>query len=145
MSQIDGPTQRWLEDTLQQFGAIAGTVHHEHGGDLHLTAACNIPPPVLERVTLVPRGKGMAGLAQVRREPIQTCNLQQDETGRINPMAKLVGGQAAVALPVLDGVGAVRAVVGLAFAFEGEVPAEDVSRMSDAAATVPPFEPQAPS
>jgi hypothetical protein len=33
-------------------------------------------------------------------------------------------------------------VVGLAFAFEGEVPAEDVARMSDAAAGVPHVDPQ---
>lgn len=136
MSPTDPATQAWLESLLGRFEAVAGTVHHDRAGELHLTAAHNIPAPVVERMRVVPQGKGMAGLAQTRREPVQTCNLQQDDTGRIMPMAKLVGGQAAVAIPVLD-AGAVRAVVGLTFAYEGDVPPDDVARMRDAAATVP--------
>ena len=56
----------------------------------------------------------MAGVAQVRKEPVQTCNLQTDETGNIKPGAKAVNAQAAIALPVFDSALAVRAVVGIA-------------------------------
>jgi L-methionine (R)-S-oxide reductase len=129
--------QRWLETSIRTSGSIAGTVHVQRDGDLYLAAAVNIPPPVLDRVRHVARGKGMAGMAQLQRAPVQTCNLQTEPPGKINPMAKLVSGQAAVALPVFGADGDVRAVVGFAFAEEGELPAEQVQRLSRLADGVP--------
>lgn len=126
--------QQWLESFIAQHDGIAGTVHVQRGEDLYLTAAYNIPPKVIEIVAHVPHGKGMAGVAQVKKEPVQTCNLQTDETGNIKPGAKAVDAQAAVALPVLNEQGAVRAVVGIAWSKEGEIgPAEEQSlmRMAD--------------
>jgi hypothetical protein len=137
MHDVEDPVQRWLEAAILSSGSIAGTVHIQRDGDLHLAAAVNIPPPVLERVRHVPRGKGMAGMAQVQRIPVQTCNLQQEPQGKINPMARLVSGQAAVALPVLGADGDVRAVVGFAFAEEGELPAEQLRQLTRLAESVP--------
>jgi hypothetical protein len=122
--------QKWLESFIAQHDGIAGTVHVQRDEDLYLTAAHNIPPPVIAIVAHVPHGKGMAGLAQVKKEPVQTCNLQTDETGNIKPGAKAVDAQAAVALPVLDEAGTVRAVVGIAWIKEGDIgPAEEQAMM----------------
>jgi hypothetical protein len=129
--------QSWLESFAAEHGAAAGTIHVQRGEDLELVAALNIPPPVLNAVRLVPHGKGMAGLAQVRKAPVQTCNLKEDDTGRIKPGAKAVDARAAVALPVLDGAGQVRAVVGIAFMTEGEIPAEREQALMRAAARLP--------
>ncbi|HYI00150.1 GAF domain-containing protein [Hyalangium sp.] len=129
--------QTWLEAFAAEHGAMAGTVHLQRGEDLELVAAVNIPPPVLAAVRHVPRGKGMAGIAQVRKAPVQTCNLQTDDTGRIKPGAKAVDGRAAVALPVLDGAGEVLAVVGIAFMEEGEISAERERALMTAAAGLP--------
>jgi L-methionine (R)-S-oxide reductase len=129
--------QQWLDGAVAATGAIAGTVHVARGEDLYLTASRNIPAPVLERVAHVPHGKGMAGLAQVQRKPVQTCNLQTDDSGRINPMAKLVSGQSAVALPVLAGQSTVRAVVGFAFAHDGEISESRTAELMRIAETVP--------
>ncbi len=129
--------QSWLESFAVEHGAAAGTIHVQRGEDLELVAALNIPPPVLEAVRHVPHGKGMAGLAQVRRAPVQTCNLKEDDTGRIKPGAKAVDARAAVALPVLDGAGQVRAVVGIAFMTEGEIPADREHALMTAAARLP--------
>lgn len=127
--------QDWLELFIAEHCGVAGTVHVQRGEDLYLTAAHNIPPPVVAVVARVPQGKGMAGLAQVKKAPVQTCNLQTDETGNIKPGAKAVGAQAAVALPVLDDTGAVRAVVGIAWSKEGEIgPEEERALMKQAAA-----------
>jgi hypothetical protein len=79
----------------------------------------------------------MAGLAQVRKQPVQTCNLQTDDSGRIKPGARAVDARAAVALPVFDPAGEVRAVVGLAFQEEGEIAAERERTLLNAAATLP--------
>jgi len=115
--------QTWLEEFVKAFDGVAGTVHLPQGQDLALAAAYNIPPPVIAVVRHVPYGKGMAGLAQVRRQPVQTCNLKTDET-TVKPGARAVDAKAGVALPVFSESGALRAVVGIAFSFEGAIPAE---------------------
>ena len=129
--------QQWLEGFIEEVDAFAGTVHVQRGDDLYLTAAHNIPPHVVQIVAHVPHGKGMAGVAQVKKTPVQTCNLQTDASGTIKPGAKAVDAQAAVALPVLDPSGAVRAVVGVAWRREGEIGAEQEQSMMQRAAQLP--------
>jgi hypothetical protein len=129
--------QQWLEGFIKDHDAFAGTVHIQRGDDLYLTAAHNIPPHVVQIVAHVPHGKGMAGVAQVKKAPVQTCNLQTDVSGTIKPGAKAVDAQAAVALPVLDDGGGVRAVVGVAWRREGEISAEQEQAMMRAAAQLP--------
>jgi hypothetical protein len=136
MKTDDNRYQAWLEEFVNAFGGVAGTVHLQRGQDLELVAAHNIPPPVMAVVRHVPHGKGMAGLAQVRRQPVQTCNLKTDET-TVKPGARAVDAQAAVALPVIDADGALRAVVGIAFAFEGTLPAEREQQLLAAASRLP--------
>ena len=113
--------QQWLEQLVAGVGGVAGTVHEQRGVDLYLTAAHNIPPHVVAIVAHVPHGKGMAGVAQVKKAPVQTCNLQTDDSGTIKPGAKAVDAQAALAVPVLDDAGGIRAVVGIAWSGEGEI------------------------
>jgi len=109
-------TQAWLEKFLANHHGIAGTAHRRTADDdLELIASVNIPPPVQELVRRVPRGKGMAGLALERGEPVSTCNIQTDATGQVRPGARMVGAQAGVALPVRGVDGQVRAVVGIAY------------------------------
>jgi putative methionine-R-sulfoxide reductase with GAF domain len=67
---------------------------------------------VLDRVRDVPVGKGMAGLAAERREPVQVCNLQTDASGVAKPMAKDTGSQASIAVPMLVR-GELRGVLGV--------------------------------
>jgi hypothetical protein len=126
--------QDWLELFITEHGGVAGTVHVQRGEDLYLTAAHNIPPPVVAIVTHVPRGKGMAGVAQVKKAPVQTCNLQTDGSGNIKPGAKAVSAQAAIAFPVFDDKDDVRAVVGIAWNTEREIgPEEEQTLMTQAA------------
>jgi len=129
--------QAFLETLLRNVDGVAGTVHEQRGEDLYLTAAQNIPPPVIAIVTHVPHGKGMAGEAQVSKQPVQTCNLQTDDSGTIKPGAKAVNAQAAIAVPVLDDDGSVRAVVGVAWADERKLDSEFEKSMMELAATLP--------
>ena len=129
--------QKWLEEFVGRERGLAGTVHRVRGSDLHLTAALNIPAPVLAAVTVVPRGRGMAGQAQISAQPVQTCNLKDDDSGQVRPLARTVDGRAAIALPVLAQDGAVRAVVGISFGFAGEIAAEAEQVLARAAATLP--------
>jgi len=129
--------QAFLETLLRNVDGVAGTVHEQRGDDLYLTAAQNIPPPVIAIVTHVPHGKGMAGVAQVKKQPVQTCNLQTDDSGTVKPGAKAVNAQAAIAVPVLDDDGDVRAVVGVAWAHERQLDPEFEQAMMQLAATLP--------
>jgi len=129
--------QGWLQQILTEVNGTSGTVHlHENGG-LRLAAAVNIPPPVQQIVQWVPNGKGMAGLALQRREPIQTCNLQEDKSGNVKPGAKAVNAQAAVAIPISNSAGDIRAVIGIAFQDEREFTPADLENLTLTVSTMP--------
>lgn len=124
----------WLAEFLRVNGGVAGSVHRMNGTELALAASVNLPPPVVEAVRRVPIGRGMAGQAAESKRPFQTCNLKADPSATVRPGARLVSAQAAVALPVMDAGGGVRAVVGIAFAREGEIGEPELRRLADAAA-----------
>lgn len=96
---------------LEQFQADSGTIHLlETDGLLHLKAASQgMPAQVLETVRTVPVGKGMAGLAVERRQPVNVCNLQTDVSGDVRPGAKATAMQGAVVVPMMRGEKAVGA------------------------------------
>lgn len=129
--------QQWLEEFLNEFDAVAGSVHEQRGEDLYLTAAKNLPQSLISAIAHVPRGKGMAGLAQVRKAPAQTCDLQTDNTGAVKPGAKAVNARAAIAVPVLSPGGDVLAVVGAAWMTEGDISADREQAITQAAASLP--------
>lgn len=127
----------WLRDFLGRHQAVAGSVHVVSGDQLAIAAAHNLPPKVIELTTTIPLGKGMAGLAWQHDKPIQTCNLKEDTSGAVKPGAKAVDAKAAVALPVHDASGAVRAIVGLAWMHERELSADELAVIDRDAATLP--------
>lgn len=133
----DPDLEQWLQDVIAQLKAASGTVHlHENGG-LRLAAAVNIPQSVQQIVAWVPNGKGMAGLALQRREPVQTCNLQEDRSGNIKPGAKAVNAQAAIAIPVMDSSEDVRGVVGIAFQEEHDFTPAELEEFARVVSTMP--------
>jgi len=134
---LDESMNQWLRGLLGRHGAIAGTVHVVRGEILEIAAAHNIPPKVLEVTAKIPLGKGMAGLAWQHDKPISTCNLKEDATGAVKPGAKAVDGKAAVALPVHEPSGAVRAIVGLAWSDERDLADALVTAIAGDAASLP--------
>jgi len=82
----------------------SGTLHVRRGELLHLVAhAAGLPEVVLERIREIPIGKGMAGLAAERAEPVTACNLQTDTSGDVRPGARATGLQGSICVPLLDG------------------------------------------
>ena len=102
-----------LAATVAHFGCQAGTIHLLREGVLQLAAHKNIPPPVVQIIGTVPIGKGLAGLAAERREPVTICNLQTDTSGQVRPGAKATGMEGSLAVPMLAG-GELRGVLGIA-------------------------------
>lgn len=91
-----------LATILREAAAQSGTIHllDPASGLLRLAAHTGIPAPVLEKIAAIPVGKGLAGLAAQRLEPVQVCNLQTDASGVARPGARATGAQGAVAVPI---------------------------------------------
>lgn len=92
-----------LDMTLAHFNCVVGTLHrlNPESRMLELIAARGIPDAIMDRVGLIPIGKGMAGLAAERMEPVQVCNLQTDDSGVAKPGAKLTEMEGSVAAPII--------------------------------------------
>ncbi|MFN0102730.1 MAG: GAF domain-containing protein [Bryobacteraceae bacterium] len=92
-----------LTEILKHFAADSGTIHLlEDDGLLHLKAAsAGIPELVLQTVRTIPVGKGMAGLAVERTQPVTACNIQNDTSGDVRPGAKLTGLEGAIVVPMM--------------------------------------------
>lgn len=112
--QTAGTLDEALARTIQHFSADSGTLHVlDADGLLHLKAAHGIPAFVLDIVRTVPIGKGMAGLAAERIQPVTACNIQTDTSGDVRPGAKATGLEGAIAVPMVrDGQAA--GVLGIA-------------------------------
>jgi hypothetical protein len=133
----DPALQRWLESYLAGHGAVAGTIHLRAADALELRAAVNIPPRVVEVTRTIPKGKGMAGLAWERDQPVSTCNLKTDATGDVKPGARAVDAGAAVAIPIHTADGALRGVVGIAFAGERDMDQAELDQLTAEAEAAP--------
>ena len=101
-----------LSAIITHFRADSGTIHMlESDGVLHLKAASDgLPEVVLAAVRLVPVGKGMAGLAFERGEPVSKCNIQTATGGDVQPGARATGMEGAIVVPVFSGNQAVGAL-----------------------------------
>ena len=110
-----GSVREALLRILAAFDCALGTVHRFNRETrlLELVAHQGVPDPVLERVTTIPIGKGMAGLAAERLEPVQVCNLQTDDSGVAKPGARETSMQGCISLPMLVD-GELRGTLGVA-------------------------------
>ena len=101
----DVPLQAALDLVLRETRTHGGTIHllDGDGATLRLAAwSAGIPEPVLNAVRSVPIGKGMAGVAAQRLEPVSTCDLQADNAGgAARPGAKSTGLRGSICVPMM--------------------------------------------
>lgn len=98
--------QQVLSEVISYFGCTTGTIHFldEPTSLLKLKAHQGIPTFLLPKLSEIPIGKGMAGIAAERREPVEMCNLQTDDTGVARPAAKETKVEGSIVVPmILDG------------------------------------------
>jgi signal transduction protein with GAF and PtsI domain len=95
----------FLKRVMVAFDAQVGTVHWFDASTrrLRLAVQYGLPPELLPVVAEIPAGKGMAGLAVERREPVETCNLQSDTSGDVRPGARLTRMQGSISMPIFRG------------------------------------------
>jgi putative methionine-R-sulfoxide reductase with GAF domain len=121
--------QSELEDIVRRFGADTGSIHVLEEGILVLKAQVGLPPHVAEIVKLVPIGKGMAGLAFERNEPVSTCNIQTDQSGDVKSGARATGVNGAIVVPIRDSGGQARGALGIGVHREYEYSPEETNRL----------------
>ena len=97
--------EKILRETLAKFNSETGTIHrlHEPTQLLRLVAQVGLPPQLLEMVTIIPVGKGIAGQVILQNKPVTICNLQADTGGVAKPGAKQTGVGGALCVPLRDG------------------------------------------
>lgn len=97
--------ERALDQAIEHLSANSGTLHLKAADRMVLVLAGsrNIPPPVVEIVREVPWGKGMAGLAAERAEPVSVCNIQTTQSTDVRPGANATGLQGALVVPIMRG------------------------------------------
>ena len=98
-----GDPSQALTLTLELFGVDTGTIHTlGDDGLLHLQAwAGHIPEEMLPIIERIPVGKGIAGLAVERAEPVDMCNLQTDASGQARPKARETGVKGSICVPLM--------------------------------------------
>ncbi|MGE0023848.1 MAG: isopentenyl-diphosphate Delta-isomerase [Hyphomicrobium sp.] len=119
-----------LARIVGDFAADSGTIHFIGlDAHLHLAAASpGIPDAVLAIIRTIPVGKGMAGLAVERAEPVTACNIQTDASGDVRPGAKATGLAGSIVVPIFDGETVVGAL-GVANRSERTFSDEEIARL----------------
>lgn len=105
-SSLNQSTINWqqvVSDVISCFGCTTGTLHflEEKTGLLKLQAQQGIPDFLIPKLSEIPIGKGMAGIAAERREPVEMCNLQTDSSGVARPSAKETKVEGSIVIPMI--------------------------------------------
>jgi putative methionine-R-sulfoxide reductase with GAF domain len=126
-------------DTIRRrFSADTVTIHLLEDGVLVLKAQVGVPEHVARIIARVPIGKGMAGLAAERNAPVDSCNIEEDQSGAVRPGAKATGVRGAIVVPIRDAAGNVRGTLGVGVHRVHEYSREETNDLLSAAATLVP-------
>lgn len=115
MSEPDLNWPSLLGSILADFGCQTGTIHRTTADGKNLSLVCQIgvPEALWDKITAIPFGKGIAGAAAERREPVELCNLQQDLGGVARPDARQTGVAGSLAVPIFSEWGEVIGTLGI--------------------------------
>lgn len=107
--------QELITEIISSFDCTTGTIHilDSETEMLKLQAQQGIPSFLLPKMKEIPIGKGMAGIAAERKEPVEMCNLQTDDSGTARPAAKETKVEGSIAVPMLHD-GRLYGVLGIA-------------------------------
>ena len=132
MTQPD--LEKILRDTLAKLNSETGTIHklHEPTQLLRLLAQAGLPPQLLDVVSIIPVGKGIAGECAQKNRPVTICNLQTDTSGVAKPGAKQTGVGGAVCVPIRHG-DKIIGTFGIGTKREHEYSAAEINSLQDIA------------
>jgi L-methionine (R)-S-oxide reductase len=92
-----------LSIIIAHFDCTTGTLHFldEESNLLKIKVHQGIPPFLIPKLSEIPIGKGMAGIAAERREPVEMCNLQTDDSGVARPAARETKVEGSIVVPMI--------------------------------------------
>ena len=92
-----------LARILEESGCETGTIHRTDasGEFLELEAQIGVPEFVVDKILRIPFGKGIAGVAAERKEPVELCKLQADLGGVAREDARKTNVAGSLAVPVM--------------------------------------------
>lgn len=103
LAGIETDWQLVLNTVVSSYNCATGTLHFlEQKTKLLKVQACvGIPDFLVPKLSVIPVGKGMAGIAAERKKPVEMCNLQTDDSGVARPAAKETKVEGSIAVPLL--------------------------------------------
>lgn len=101
-AEIKSDPKSWLASVLAQFDCSTGTLHRASERRLSLVVAIGVPDQLLSKIDEIPFGKGIAGAAAERGEPVELCNLQQDLEGVAVAKARETKVAGSLAIPIFS-------------------------------------------
>lgn len=126
-----------LKGLLDETGCQTGTLHRTtpDGASLALVCEIGVPEALLDRISQIPIGKGIAGAAAERKEPVTLCNLQQDLGGVAKPDARMTGVSGSVAVPIfaVSQPGAVAGTLGIGKHQPHDFTQQEIARVEETA------------
>jgi len=129
--------QKILSTVLAHFKSETGTIHRLDAEKqmLYLVAQVGLPPALLNVVSLIPVGKGIAGQVVERNGPVSICNIQNDKSGVARPGARQAGVGGALCIPVRANGGIV-GTIGVGTAREYEYTDEETKLLVEVGSVV---------
>jgi putative methionine-R-sulfoxide reductase with GAF domain len=126
----------FLDSAMAAFSCQTGTIHRTGpDGMLDLVAQRGVPEALMDKIAKIPFGKGIAGAAAERREPVELCNLQADLGGVARPDARQTGVSGSLAVPVFSKTdGRVLGTLGVGMFAPHEFSDEEKARLAGLAA-----------
>ncbi len=139
ISTTDTIWSEFLAQTIAEFGCTTGTLHRLDPADRHLKLVAHqgIPEALMPIIQSIPVGKGIAGVAAERQEPVEMCNLQTDTSGVARTGAKQTHVQGTLAVPVLDG-GRLCGTLGIGKLVPYDFTAEEKDQLMNTARSIAP-------
>jgi putative methionine-R-sulfoxide reductase with GAF domain len=135
-SELNGDPRAWLAGVLSEFSCQTGTLHRADGEWLDLVAQVGVPEELMPKIARIPFGKGIAGVAAERREPVELCNLQQDLGGVAKEDARKTQVSGSIAVPILGPDGRVLGTLGIGKYAPYDFPEAEKARIAEIAAGV---------
>ncbi len=133
---------RILTAILETFGCQTGTIHQAGPGERILKLVCQIgvPESLMDKISTIPFGKGIAGAAAERGEAVELCNLQADLGGVAKVDARKTGVSGSLAVPVFEsGSSQVIGTLGIGKFAPYEFTAAEKQRLAEYAAEISGF------
>lgn len=123
-----------LSTIIAHFDCTTGTIHFldKKTDLLKIEVHQGIPPFLIPKLSEIPIGKGMAGIAAERREPVEMCNLQTDDSGVARPDAKETKVEGSIVVPMIW-EGTLYGTLGVAKPVPYDFTAEEISSLLELA------------